>query len=96
MYYQNESEYERNSRNNNEYTRPVAIPYDMMVSKRDYLKNEIVMINAIEKLTIDMTTPEKFKVLRQIKAILATSNLLTLIDGYRKLPIITLIENYPS
>ena len=88
MYYQNDSEYNRNSRNNNEYTRIVDTPYNMIINKRDYLRTDVVMINEIEKLTIDMSTPGNFHRLRQIKVMLATSNLLTLIDGHRTRPII--------
>ena len=36
-----------------------------------------------------MNTPEKFKKLRQIKVLLATTNLLTLVDGYRTEPVVT-------
>ena len=89
MQYQNDSDYDRNSRNNNEYTRQKKFPYDMMVNQRDYIRTDAVTVSEIKELTIDMNTPLKFNRLRQIKVLLATTNLLTLIDGYRTEPVVT-------
>ena len=60
-----------------------------MVPKRDYNKTDIVIINEMEKNTIDMNTPDKFRRLRMINANLANTNLLTMVTGQRKRPIVT-------
>ena len=61
----------------------------MMVNMRDYIRTDAVTVSEIKELTVDMNTPLKFHRLRQIKVLLATTNLLTLVDGYRTKPVVT-------
>ena len=59
-----------------------------MVKRTHYQTNTTVLISEIDKLVIDVNTPDKFSRLRLLHNLLETTGLLSLIEGHRTEPII--------